>query len=406
MKKSLGLSLAGLFSVIILQNGSALAYQLDAPNRTISMSPGTSASATTSDFKNMLNYLANRKDPANKWTVKLAPGKYYITSQMTVRNLQNVDFVSNMNNPAQLVKDKVWNATTGGEYLLSVTFSKNISMTGMQFYGQTDYSKSPAPVWPDQGIYFGSCNGVLVKNNGFFNIGNSALRVATNERDPIRGVNSFNTTVTNNLFNNVYQLSTTTTDQLHGGTANYLLQSNVFYNLRGSIKFASRTAGAKDIKILNNKVNGGDHYGLEINNYNNVEIRGNQLQNIKEFAMNIYNNVNAVGSFNWGENYTIADNVVTNVGKGLRFSTEPYSNGTKVNGKNLKIDNNTFNGVTATNYGGAAIAQINGNIAGLTITRNKLSNIANKRYINFSTGSSGVVYNSNLVNGAAYTANR
>jgi hypothetical protein len=400
MKKSLSLSLACLVSVVLLQQ-SAFAYQLNAGERTISIAPGSSPSATTTDLRNALNYLANLKDKSKNWTVNLAPGKYFVTNQLTVRNLQNVNFLSNMNKPAQLIKNSGWNSASGGEYLMHVTYSNNVSMIGMQFYGTTDYKQNSNPVWPDQGVYFGSCDTVLIKNNGFFNFGNSALRVATHERDPIRGVNSRNTQVLNNLFNNIYQLSTTTTDTLHGGTQNYLLQSNVFYNLRGSVKFASRTAGASDIKILNNKINGGSHYGFEINNYNNVEIRGNQLQNIKEFAMNIYNNTRATGSFNWGENYTIADNVITNAGRGLRFSTEPYADGVRVNAKNVQFDNNIFNGITNTS-GTPAIAQINGNIAGLTITRNQLSNIANKRYIGYTSGSTNVVYANNQVNGSAY----
>lgn len=401
-KSSLGISLACLFSVTMLLNSSAFAYQIDSGKRLISISPGKTANATTTDIRNALNYLSSRKDKNLNWTVKFATGKYFIEKQITVRDLQNVDMWSEINAPAQLIKASNWNSANGGEYLLNVTYSKNVSMTGMQFYGTTDYKYNSDPVWPDQGIYFGSCDTILIRNNGFFNFGNSALRVATHERDPIKGVNSRNTKVLNNLFNNVYQISTTTNDTLHGGTQNYLLQGNVFYNLRGSIKFATRTAGARDVKILNNKINGGSHYGFEINNYNNVEIRGNTMMNIKEFAMNVYNNTRATGTFNWGENYTIADNVVTNVGRGIRFSTEPYANGTKVYGKNLVIDNNTFNGVTNSGYGSGAISQINGNIAGLTITRNKLSNVGNKKYINYTSGSSRVNYANNMVNGSPY----
>jgi hypothetical protein len=400
MKKTFSLSLACLVSVVLLQQ-SAFAYQLNAGARSINISPGSSPSATTTDLRGALKYLANLKDKSRNWTVNLAPGKYYVTNQLIVRNLQNVNFLSNMSNPAQLIKNPGWNSANGGEYLMNVTFSKNVSMSGIQFYGTTDYKQNSDPVWSDQGLYFGSCDTIWIKNNGFFNFGNSALRVATHERDPIRGVNSRNTQVLNNIFNNIYQISTTTTDTLHGGTQNYLLQSNVFYNLRGSIKFASRTAGARDIKILNNKINGGSHYGFEINNYNNVEIRGNQLQNIKEFAMNIYNNTQATGAFNWGENYTIADNVITNTGRGLRFSTEPYTNGAKVNAKNVKFDNNSFNSITNTS-GSPAISQVNGNIAGLAITRNQLSKIANKKYIGYTSGSTSVVYANNQVNGSAY----
>jgi hypothetical protein len=395
------LTLACLLSVMALQSSDAFAYQLDVPGRTISVSPGNSAGETTTDLKSALNYLVSRSDKTSLWTLKLAPGNYYVVSQIPVRNLQNTALVSDMSKPAKLIKDKSFSSATAGEYLLNFQFGKNISITGMQFYGQTDFATSLAPVWPDQGVYFGSCNTVNVKNNGFFNFGNGALRVTTTERDPVIGVNSFNTVVANNLFNNVYQITTTPNDDIHGGSANYLLQGNVFYNLRGSIKFASRTDGAKNVKILNNKINGGDHYALEINNYNDMEIRGNTIQNIKEFALNIYNNTRATSTFNWGNNFVIADNNISNVGRGIRFSTEPYANGTLVLPSNVSFINNTMNGVTDTS-GLAAISQINGKVNGLTISDNKLSNITNKKYINYSPNSTNVKYYNNLVNGAPY----
>ena len=336
------LSLACLFSMVALQAGQAFAYQLDVPNRTISVVPMATTAETTADLRDAFTYLVNRADKNNKWTLQLATGDYYINKQLYVNNLQNVDLFSNLNKPARLIKDKTFNSATGGEYLLNFQFGKNLSVTGMQFYGHTDFAKNSDPVWPDQGVSFGSCNTVMVKNNGFFNFGNSALRVTTTERDPVRGVNSFNTTVANNLFNNIYQISTTPNDEIHGGTSNFLLQSNVFYNLRGSVKFASRTDGAKDVKILANRIIGGDHYAFEINNYNNVEIRGNTIQNMKEFALNIYNNPRATTTFTWGNNFTIADNLISNVGRGIRFSTEPYANGTTYTPSNVVFINNTL----------------------------------------------------------------
>ncbi len=394
-------SLACLFSFAALQMAQSFAYTLDAPKKTITMAPGASASANNTDFNNAISYLLKRTDKTSLWTVKLSPGNYYLAKQISASGLQNVSFVSDVSKPAKLIKDKTWNASTGGEYLMKFTFSKNISLTGMQFYGQTDFSKSLAPVWPDQGVDFGSCDTVTVKNNGFYNFGNSAIRVTTTERDPVRGVNSFNTTVTNNLFNNIYQTSTTPNDEIHGGTANYLFANNVFYNLRGSVKFASRTDGAKNVRVLNNKINGGDHYGIEINNYNDMEISGNTIQNIKEFAINIYTSARATQTFDWGKNFTLAENNISNVGKGLRFSTEPYPDGKIVNASNLTIKNNIFNSVKDTSSM-PTIAQSNGKIAGLTITGNKLSNIANKKYIGYSSGSTQVTYYNNLVNGAPY----
>ncbi len=395
------LGAACAISVMALSAAPAFAYQLDAPNRTLNVAPGASPNETTNDLKGAFNYLVNRSDKANQWTVKFAPGNYYIVSQIPIRNLENTVLQGDPNKPAKLIKDKTFNSATAGEYLLNFQFGKKLSMNGLQFYGQTSFAASLAPVWPDQGVYFGSCNGVTVQKNSFYNFGNAALRVTTTERDPVPGVNSFNTVVANNLFNNIYQISTTPNDEIHGGSTNYVLQNNVFYNLRGSIKFASRTAGAKNVKILNNKVNGGDHYAFEINNYDDMEIRGNSLQNLKEFAINIYNNPRASQSFNWGNNFIIADNLINTVGRGIRFSTEPYADGTLVTPSNVTFTNNSLDKVTDTS-GLPAIAQVNGTIKGLTITSNKFNNITNKKYIGYNAASSNVTYFNNQANGQPY----
>jgi hypothetical protein len=403
-RKSFRLPLAALlftaFTAMCSQNQS-FALVKDATNHVLTMSPSTSAATNTSELRSALSLLNSRADKSTPWTLKLNPGKYVMSAQASANGLQNVVITSaDPANPAKLVKMSGWNSASSGEYLLFITMAKNIAMKGLEFYGQTSFAANANPYWPDQGVYFGSSDTVKVDGNKFYNFGNSALRVSTWERDPVTGVHSSNTTVTNNLFNNIYQTSTTVQDNIHGATSNYLMQGNTFVNLRGSVKFASRTPGATGVRVINNIINGGDHFGLEINNYNNFEIRGNTISNIKGVAVNIYTGV--IPGFPWGDNFTIASNTLKNVARGIRYSHEPGSDGYQSIPKNLVIDSNTLSGVTDTSTGAPAISEVNGKVSGVKVTGNKLSSITNKKYITVTQGSTSVSILNNIVDGAAY----
>lgn len=399
--KTLKLMLPLLLASCFLPAQPASAYLLDKTNHVVTISPGTDNATTTADIRNALTYLAGRSDKSTRWTAKFKPGKYYLTVQLVTSNLENVDFVSDPANPAMIIKAPTW-SSSNGEFMLFNRFSKNVSMKGFSFYGKTDYATSKDPVWPDQGIYFGSSNGVTIDNNKFNNFGNAALRVATYEKDPVAGVNSFNTKVINNTFNNIFQISTTSNDMIHGATANYVLENNKFYNLRGSVKFASRTAGAKNVKLVGNTINGGDHYGFEIDNYDDFEISGNTIQNVKEVAINIYTNARAPKGFPWGDNFTIARNVIETCGRGIRFSPDPYSDGYKPLPHNLVIDANTLTNITNPTTSLPAISITNGIVDGIKILNNKMNKIASKNYIGISSGSTNITKLGNYVDGVAY----
>jgi hypothetical protein len=401
IRKSFRVFLLSCFSWVLLQSSVSFAYEVDSATNTVHLSPGTSPSATMSDVRNAVNYLTNRADKATLWTLKFAPGKYYLTGQINSSGLQNTLLSSDPNNPAQLMKMDGWNSSTSGEYLLNFRMCGKVYMTGFEFYGQTSFAASADPYWPDQGVYFGSCNVVRVESNKFFNIGNTALRVVTDARDPVMGVNSFKTTVINNTFNNIYQTSTTATDLNHGGTALSSWLNNTFVNLRGSVKFASRTPGGRGIEFINNVINGGDHFGLEINNYNDFKISGNIIQNIKSVAINVYTGA-GINGFPWGDNFTISNNNIANVGRAIRYSHEPAVDGYQYVPSNLIIDNNTIKTVSETNSQVSAISIINGIINGVQVTNNKLSGIANKQYISIYPTCTNVSVLGNTVEGVAY----
>jgi hypothetical protein len=342
-----------------------------------------------------------RPDKSTRWKLKFTGGKYSLTRAVRADNLQNVDLVSDRSNPAVFVKA----SGNPSEYLLYFRFAKSISMAGFTFYGKTSFATNVDPVWPDQGVYFGSCDGVKVDWNKFYNFGNAALRVTTDNYDPVQGVHSFNTTVTNNIFNNIYQISTTSNDDIHGATANYLFQYNTVANLRGAVKFASRTEGAKNVRVLYNIFNGGDHYGLEVNNFTDFYISSNTFQNIKSVAVNAYTNERAsTTGFPWGNNFSIVKNKIINCGRGIRFSPNPYASGYTFTPKAVTITDNTISGITETDPYIPAIGVFKGNIDGLTISNNKLSKISNGKAIGHTKGCTNVTVSANTLDDQNYIA--
>jgi hypothetical protein len=401
MRNQFRLPVMGLASVLLLQLSTAFAYQADNVNHIVTLTPNADITKTTSDMRGALGFLVNRPDKTTPWMLKLNPGQYVLSSQVSTNGLQNTVITSaDLTQPAQLIKMPGWDSATSAEYLLYNTMCKNVQLIGLEFYGQTSFANSPESYWPDQGVYFGSCSVVKIDQNKFFNFGNSALRVSTWERDPVAGVDSFKTMVSNNTFNNIYQTSTTVQDNIHGGTAMSTWVNNTFLNLRGSVKFASRTPGAGNIQFFNNLIDGGDHFGLEINNYSNFELRGNTIKNIKSVAMNIY--TGALPGFPWGDNFTITNNNISDVGRGIRFSHEPGTDGYQYVPQNLVIDNNTLTNVTETASYVPAIWVANGLVNGVQVTNNKMSAIANKKYITVTPGSTNVSMLGNLVDGVAY----
>jgi hypothetical protein len=259
-----------------------------------------------------------------------------------------------------------------------------VTFSGFDIYGLSEafkpelYANSTNPIWHDQGLYFGSCNGVLVNENRFFNFGNAALRITTTEADPVRGVNSFNSSVLRNYFRNVYQVTTTSNDTIHGGTSNYYFMGNTFDELRGSLKFASRTAGATDVRVHFNNIRSGNTDGIEIVGYNNLELYKNKIQNVARHAINCYSNGRSGSGFQWGDNIHFISNEISGANWGLRFSADAFGDGYHPSPNNIKIEKNLFNGITGPS---PAIVLSDGTFKAPTITDNQLNNIISKKYI-------------------------
>lgn len=342
-----------------------------------------------------LTYLANRSDQDTPWILSFEGGKYVLTRYIGANYLKNVTLLSDRKNPAILVKSSRFES----EYLFYTRFSKNVSIKGFDFYGLSRVYNpnnylpgSNVPVWNDQGLYFGSSNGVVVNMNRFFSFGNAAVRITTTERDPVPGVNSFNSEVTQNYFNNVFQVTTTSNDNIHGGSANYLFQGNTFDELRGSVKFASRTAGATNVTIRHNNIRSSSTDGIEIVGYVNMDISNNTFQNIARNAINCYSNSRSVKGFQWGDHLTFKNNVVNNTGGGFRFSADPYADGFKPVPANVTFSNNRFSNLTGN---APVITLINSPFPGLTITGNTFTNIPSKKYVYIQQKASDLTFSNN-----------
>lgn len=403
-RKAYILCLSLVLLYILEPNYKAFSYEIDSPNYTLTVSPTKSPQTTTDDLQKAFSYLASRKDTQNRWTLSLNPGQYYLTKQIGIRGLQNTVITSSdLTKPAQLIKVSGWD-DKNGDYILAFRMAKMVHLIGIEFYGHTDFAKGPNPDWGDQGVYLGSCQIIKVDKNKFYNFGNAALRVVTDARDPVQGVNSFKTQVSNNIFNNIYQTATTSTDPSHGGTAQSTWSKNTFINLRGSVKFASRTPGGRQIEFINNIINNSDHFGLEIVNYSDFLIKGNTMQNIKEHAITLYTDGDPTimkKGFAWGDNITISSNVIKNVGYGIRYSHKPFFDGTQNTPKNLVIDNNIIDTVTTSTSYIPAIQITGSSVDGLQVSNNKMSNIRNSNYLKLPEDSNITLIKNNLINGKA-----
>ena len=397
-RQSMKLSPIAILITIQCLTPASWAYSLNEARHMITISP---TGDYNQDARKALAYLVNRSDTNTPWTLQFNPGKYVLSLPLYCVGLKNVNIIANPANPAKLIKGPDFNQA---EYIFYTRMSSNVKLQGFEFYGKTSFQNNVNPVWPDQGVFFGSCRNVTVDQNKFFNFGNAALRVTTSEVDPTPGVNSFDTAVTNNYFNNIYQVSTTSNDKIHGGTHGYRMEKNTFVNLRGSVKFASRTPGAGDVHIVDNVFNGGDHFGLEIDNYNDMEIRGNQFLNIKSVAINIYtagDQGKITQGFPWGNNFTITDNTIKNSGRGIRFCASPFYDGTPVTPNHLVIDNNNLSTIEDPNRDVAAIAVMKGKVNAVQITRNQMRAIQSKNYISLTPGSTQITASGNTAEGVS-----
>lgn len=406
---------AALACALVLGVGApALAMDADPVTRTVTVAPQATPEATLAELKAAVDHLLNKRDTNVLWTWKFKPGTYTLRDAVRAQRIRNVAIESDPAAPARIVKDARWvyGDTAIAEYLMDFRFCRNMSLRGFEFTGSTvDFPPNGLPVnWQDQGVEFASCDTVKVENNRFNNFGNAALRFMTMPTDPVKGVNSLNTTVVGNRFDNIYQISTTSIDLEHGGSRSYLLANNVFTRLHGAVKFASRTAGASDVKIINNLIEDGSHFGIEVNGYESMEIRGNVLRDIRRAAITIYTNgicsvqpdgtTKCTAGFDWGSNFTIADNVIERAGRGILYSHTPWK-GYDNRPANLVIRNNALSDIAYRDPDdrfviGAIYVHADMGFSGVRVEDNRFLRIADGKLVSsVPASSSGVVVANN-----------
>jgi hypothetical protein len=395
-------------SLLLSNWGSTYTIPLPSPTDPYLVDPGSRTMTVntvgdyTANLNLLLSQLESRSDKTDLWTLRLMPGTYNLTGPLDADGLRNVRITSvDTSQPASLVKGPAW----AGEYMLHCLYCADVRIDHLDFTGKmATYDPSDNTVhWTDQGIWLGSSHDMRVDHSQFRNIGNAAIRTNTDKDDPVAGVNSWNTWIEDNDFDNVWQVTTTSDNTLtRGGTRDYWFQRNTFSNLRGSLKFCSRTDGAKNAHILDNTWNSSSAQAIELCSVNNVEIRRNNFKNIRSFILNAYTNDLAVTGFQWGEDLTVADNVANDVSLGLRFSLPKYNDNFQPVGRRISISNNQFTKITSADTGGAAIRVVNGPAENVSLTNNALAQVTNGFYWEFDNVSTGLLLQGNTVDGVPY----
>jgi predicted outer membrane repeat protein len=353
-------------------------YSIDATNHIIQVTGRVGSLPVT--IPTVVQFLNQRPDKSVRWTVRFDNQADYLVKQTVIFDeLRNVSLWSDLLHPANFKKDPAALATT--EYLWRCLHCEDVTIEGFRFEGVTGVADANgdiaipfdpfAPNWADQGVFLPSTHRVTVLHNGFYNIGNGALRVTTYWADPIDAthpaINCLDNVVQENLFKNIYQVTTTSDGPAnhihhgHGGCRNLNVIGNTFRNIHGGLKFASRvgdtlhvpaTQNAGHVLVSNNKFYGSEHLALDISGYSDIEISDNYFQDIAHNIASIYTNYNADNAFQWGDDIRFLRNTAVNIGGGIYFGNSaypannaPYTNGEQFVANRFRFENNVLTGV-------------------------------------------------------------
>ncbi len=190
----------------------------------------------------------------------------------------------------------------------------------------------------DYGVRVLSSERVLLSDSLFKNLGDSAWTVSTADGSlPLGETKSKDVTVTGNMFDNVWQTSTTGNS---GGVIGYVFSNNIC-NTLGAVKFASRSDNAKNLVVSGNTITSATDAAIELVGYTDVLIKGNTI-NGKAYGINTYLNPYSEAATSPLKDIRIESNIIkSETGPCLRVNTEllalsPY------NYTGLSIKNNTI----------------------------------------------------------------
>jgi hypothetical protein len=406
------------------------AYKVDSLNHTIDVTALVGSPNVT--IAKVVQILNARPDKSVRWMVRFDNRADYIVDRtVTFDEMRNVHLWSDMNHPAKFIKNAANQANI--EYLWRCLHCEDVTIQGFRFEGWTTEFDPFNYNWVDQGVFLPSTKRVTVVNNGFFNIGNAALRVTTYWADPINAdfppINCIDNVVTNNLFKNVQQVTTTSDGPAghinhgHGGCRGLAVTNNVFRDLQGALKFASRVPGTGDITVTGNRFLHSEHLGIDVSGYDGITISDNYFEDISTNMVSLYTNQNADEVFDWGNNIVVQNNTGVRVGGGVYFGNSPYLR--TVDGVQVKVQKKAGPFLLAGNVVQTLVQNVkiptkdpvlgnimkddllpffNGtNLTGVTVRDNKIYDVAAPRYLIKFNSSTGVSVSGNTVDDVAYT---
>lgn len=260
--------------------------------------------------------------------------------------------------------------------MLSFLTCEDLSISGVLIQGSFSGTNLIAG---DYGIRLRSCKRVKLTSSIFKDLGDSAWTVSTLNGTSTGKTASRDVTVDGNIFDNVWQTSTTGNS---GGCTNYTFSNNVC-NILGSVKFACRSDDAKNLVVTGNTITSSLGTGIELVGYTNVVISGNTITAL-EYGINIYTNLSAESSTSPLANITISSNsIVADTLPAVRVDTnitglsEYFYTGIYIKGNYLE-NKSTLGGSYAISFVGGGVDDVNisdNNIkGGLFYSYNRTSN--------------------------------
>ena len=246
------------------------------------------------------------------------PGIYDICSTIGLSNLNKIKISAK----SGVILKKCKNFD--GEYIINIYHSNLINIEGFTFIGLTENPDNY--VWGEQGVLIAGSSDISVDHNQFFNFGDAALRVTSSRwSSDTSPINSFRVIVKNNYFRNVTQVTTTHPwSKNYGGTQDITVRNNVFENIKGSLKLASRKPVSKAL-IEYNTFRNMKSTAIELVYYSDVEVIGNTFVDVKKFTLNAFANnpSNVDMPINWG-NITFSNNSIINAKGGIRIKSDGH----------------------------------------------------------------------------------
>lgn len=251
-------------------------------------------------------------------------------------------------------------------YIFQFRHTKNVAVESITFTGKATIPDKIA--FGDNGIGFFSAAECRVSDCTFNNFGDGSIKVSSaGINDPHTTIESRRIIVTDNIFYNCIQTSTTP-----GGSAEYIFTNNILTHSR--TKFATRYPGATSLIFSGNILDSmnNDIAPLEISGYENYIVTDNIIRNFRKSAISIYNNSRSKNSLE-AKNAIISRNIICNGGGGIRIGNNTMPNGYRNVFSNITIEGNILDSI----YAAPAIALVDGYFTGISIRNNHIRNYRN-----------------------------